>query len=266
MFQTQEPLLRHQTLLIIYVVVILLFIAVFAIIFFIAFQKRKNKLLMERIEAKQKYEKELATSQLEIQEQTFKNIAWELHDNVGQLLSVVNLQLNMLKNSIPEGFHEQVSETKGVVSEAVQEIRSLSKILNHDVVLKNGLVTSLNIEIERFNRLQFLDASFNIKGEIVGLDNENEILIFRILQEFLSNVIKHAKASKLSVTLDYKEDSLIINAFDDGVGFNISEKTKSSGMQTMKARADLLEADFSLTSEIGKGTKLYLKYPYKYES
>jgi len=257
---------KEDVLLIIYFVAIIFLLVSFVIIFFVAFQRRKNKLLLAQLEAKQKFEKELATSQLEIQEQTFKNIAWELHDNVGQLLSVVNLQLNMLKNTIPNDFHEQVTETKGVVSEAVQEIRSLSKILNHDVVLKNGLVTSLNIELERFNRLQFLDASFNINGEIVALDNENEILIFRILQEFLSNVIKHAKASKLSVNLDYGEDALIINAVDDGVGFNTSEKTKSSGMQTMKARAELLEANFSLTSNIGEGTKLYLKYPYKYES
>ncbi len=253
---------KEEVLLIVYFVAIIFLLVSFVIIFFVAFQRRKNKLLMEKLEAKQKFEKELATSQLEIQEQTFKNIAWELHDNVGQLLSVVNLQLNMLNNTIPNEFHEQVTETKGVVSEAVQEIRSLSKILNHDVVLKNGLVTSLNIELERFNRLQFLDASIKINGEIVALDNENEILIFRILQEFLSNVIKHAKASKLSVTLEYEENSLIINAVDDGVGFNISEKTHSSGMQTMQARAKLLKAEFSLNSEIGKGTKLYLKYPY----
>lgn len=257
---------KEEVLLIVYFVAVIFLLVSFVIIFFIAFQRRKNKLLMERLEAKQIYEKELAASQLEIQEQTFKNIAWELHDNVGQLLSVVNLQLNILNNTIPKEFHEQVSETKGVVSEAVQEIRSLSKTLNNDVILKNGLVTSLNIEIERFNRLKFLDASFNIKGEVVILDNENEILIFRILQEFLSNVIKHAKASKLSVNLDYKEHSLIINGIEDGVGFNISEKNQSSGMQTMKARADLLEAEFSLISEIGSGTKLYLKYPYKYES
>lgn len=257
---------REEVLLIVYFVAIIFLLVSFVIIFFVAFQRRKNKLLLAQLEAKQKFEKELATSQLEIQEQTFKNIAWELHDNVGQLLSVVNLQLNMLKNNIPNEFDDQITETKGVVSEAVQEIRSLSKILNHDVVLKNGLVTSLNIELERFNRLQFLDASFTIKGEIVALDNENEILIFRILQEFLSNVIKHAKASKLIVTLNYKENSLIINAVDDGVGFNKSEKTQSSGMQTMKARAELLKADFSLKSKLGEGTKLYLKYPYKYEN
>ncbi len=266
MLQEQEPLLKQEILLIIYFIAILLFLVVFAIVFVIAFQRRKNKLLMEHMETKQKFEKELTNSQLEIQEQTFKNIAWELHDNVGQLLSVVNIQLNMLLSSTPDEYHNQIKETKGVVSETVQEIRSLSKILNHDVVLKNGLVQSLKIELERFNRLKYLEASFQIDGEVVPLKSENEILIFRILQEFLSNVMKHAKASKLVVNLDYKEEALIINAKDDGVGFDTLQKTESSGMQTMKGRAELLKADFSLTSKIGEGTNLYLKYPYKYDS
>ena len=72
------------------------------ILFFIAFQKRKNKLLLQQFKARQQFEKELANSQLEIQEQTFKNIGWELHDNVGQLLSVASMQLNMALIKAPE--------------------------------------------------------------------------------------------------------------------------------------------------------------------
>ncbi len=256
---------REEILLIGYFIGVILLLVLFVVVFFIAFQKRKNKFLIERIETKQKFDKEIEKSKLEIQEQTFKNIAWELHDNVGQLLSVVNIQLNMLMHRTPDIFHEQINETKGVVKDAVHEIRSLSKTLNNDVILKNGLVTSINLELERFNKLSFLDAKFSIDGNERLIKSSDEIIIFRILQEFLSNVIKHAKAKKLVVTLYYKEHILEIVASDNGVGFDTKRRTDSSGMETMRSRAELINADFSINSNIGDGTTLVLKYPYNNE-
>ncbi|MCB0451547.1 MAG: histidine kinase [Aequorivita sp.] len=263
MLTEKGPLLPQEKLLIVYFIAVLLFFTIFSIVFVVAFQRRKNKFLKERYEAEQRYQRELSDSQIEIQEQTLKNIAWELHDNVGQLLSVANIQLNVLMNAIPKSFHDQVSETKSIVQETVQEIRTLSKVLNNDVVLKNGLLKSLQMELDRFNRLDYLKATLKISGDIVPLNNASEIIVFRILQEFLSNVIKHAKASKLFVHLDYQEKALEIVAEDDGVGFDVSQKTNSSGMETMHSRAELLNAKFSIVSEIGKGTRLFIKYPYK---
>ncbi len=263
MLTEKGPLLPQEKLLIVYFIAVLLFFTVFAVVFVIAFQRRKNKFLKERYEAEQRYQRELADSQIEIQEQTLKNIAWELHDNVGQLLSVANIQLNVLMNAVPESFYDQINETKGIVQETVQEIRSLSKVLNNDVVLKNGLLASLQVELDRFRRLGYLDASLKITGDIIPINSASEIIVFRILQEFLSNVLKHARASKLFVHLDYKEKTLDISAIDDGVGFDTSVKTDSSGMETMGSRAALVNADFSIVSEIGKGTKLFLSYPYK---
>lgn len=263
MLTEKGPLLPQEKLLIVYFIAVLLFFTVFVVVFVIAFQRRKNKFLKERYEAEQRYHRELADSQIEIQEQTLKNIAWELHDNVGQLLSVANIQLNVLMNAAPASFHGQIGETKSVIRETVQEIRSLSKVLNNDVVLKNGLLASLQVELDRFKRLGYLDASLKITGDVIPINSASEIIVFRIIQEFLSNVLKHARASKLFVHLDYKEKTLDISAVDDGVGFDASIKTDSSGMETMSSRAALISADFSIVSEIGKGTQLFLSYPYK---
>src|SRR5699024_10025689 len=145
----------------------------------------------------QEYEKELSKSQIEIQENVLKNIAWELHDNVGQLLSVANMQLNMLYSHLPEQYGVEIDEIQEIIKQSVQEIRSLSKVLNNDVVLKNGLIKTLEIEIDRLNRLKYLNASMTVEGEEIVLDNSAEIIIFRIIQECLSNILKHAKASKL---------------------------------------------------------------------
>jgi len=254
---------KEEILLIVYFITVIFLLVIFVVVFFIAFQRRKNKLLKERYEVAQRYQTELANSRIEIQEQTLKNIAWELHDNVGQLLSVANMQLNILKQTVPVDFHSQIVDTKGVIQESVQEIRSLSKVLNNDVVLKNGLLESLQLEMDRFKRLGYLEVSLEIVGDVVPIDKASEIIIFRILQEFLSNVLKHAKASNLFVSLEYKEDFLEITATDDGIGFDTSLKTSSSGMETMKSRAALLKASFSITSNPKNGTKLFLKYNYK---
>jgi signal transduction histidine kinase len=253
---------QKEILLIGYFVAVIFLFLVFVLVFFFTFQKRKNKFLIERLENEQKFDKEIEKSKLEIQEQTLKNIAWELHDNVGQLLSVVNIQLNMLSFDVPLKNQEQITETKGVVNDAVQEIRTLSKILNNDVILKNGLATSLKLELDRFNKLKFIEAEFVLEGDIHPIKSSDEIIIFRILQEFFSNVIKHAKAKKLVVHLSYKNDALEIYANDDGVGFDSNQHTVSSGLVTMKSRASLIKADISIISEISKGTSLHLKYPY----
>jgi len=254
---------KEEILLLVYVVAVLLFLGAFVVVFFVAFQRRKNKLLLERLEEMQRFEKELANTQLEIQEQTLKNIAWELHDNVGQLLSVANIQLNMMMTADCKDIQKELKETKDVISATVQEVRSLSKTLNSDVIQNNGLVKSIKVELERFNRLNFLFADFKIEGQEVKINSENEIIIFRILQEFFSNVIKHAKADNLFVFLSYKEHTLEIIAEDNGVGFDTSAKSESSGMHNMKNRAKLLDAEFSLTSTPNKGTKIFLSYPIK---
>ncbi|MBX2829469.1 MAG: sensor histidine kinase [Flavobacteriaceae bacterium] len=253
---------KEEILLILYLIAVVFFLAAFVVIFLVAFQRRKNKLLLEKYEAQQRFQQELASSRLEIQEQTFKNIAWELHDNVGQLLSVANLQLNMLLTAPVDDLREQIGETKDVIVATVEEVRSLSKTLNTEVVLNNGLVESVKTELERFNRLNFLHADLKIEGEETVIKKEDEIIIFRILQEFFSNVIKHAKANKLFVHLGYDTNQLQIVAEDDGEGFDTTKKSGNSGLQNMKSRASLLGADLILSSQPGDGTQLRLTYPY----
>ncbi|WP_339697459.1 histidine kinase [uncultured Marixanthomonas sp.] len=256
---------KEERLLIIYFIAILVLTVVVSVVFFIAFQRRKNKLLLRQAEQKRQFENEISKSRIEIQEQTLKNIAWELHDNIGQLLSVANIQLNMILPTLPTEFHNQLLETKSVVQETVTEVRSLSKTLNNDVVYKNGLVESLKVELERFNRLDFLNATLEITGKIKEIDRTNEIIIFRILQEFSTNVLKHARATELFVHLNYTETFFQIEARDNGIGFDMSEQKGNSGMETMKSRAELLKAQFSIDSKKQEGTILRLNYPYKNE-
>ncbi|WP_236002785.1 sensor histidine kinase [Luteirhabdus pelagi] len=257
---------KEERLLILYFIIVLVFAIGVVIVLFITFQRRKNKLLLNQLAQKAAYEEEISRTKVEIQEQTLKNIAWELHDNIGQLLSVTNIQLNMLHGILPSEFQQPLNETRGIVKDTVKEVRNLSKTLNNDVISKNGLVPSLEVELERYDRLNFLKTTFMVEGEEVSLPGVDEIIIFRILQEFSNNTLKHAKATTLSIHLKFTPQNLEIMAADNGVGFDTSKISLNSGMETMQSRAQLLNASYSLTSIPNQGTKLSLTYPYKDET
>lgn len=255
---------REAILVLIFFIITIFILILFIVVFSILFHRRKNKLLLQQIEAEKTYEQELAKSQIEIQENILKNIGWELHDNVGQLLSVANLQLSMLSNQLSPEHAKEITQTKEIIKQTVQEIRSLSKVLNNDVILKNGLISTLKTEIERINRLQYLKAAIFIEGTERKVGNSEEIIIFRIIQECLSNILKHAKASELSLYLYFEKKFLNIVLTDDGIGFNISKRYDGSGMETIRNRALLIHADLEVLSKIGKGTTISLKYYYKH--
>ncbi len=230
-------------------------LVVTVIILFSVFSTRKNKLLFEQATEKENFNKELTKTQIEIREETLRHISWELHDNIGQLMTLAKIQVQMLGEK-PENLDE-ASETIGT---AINELRSLSKMINPEALNKMSLPDALTLEIERFNRLKFIKSTIKISGIPINFDTQREIIIFRILQEFFSNTIKHSKAKNLDVILKYSDDNLIIKAIDDGVGFNSKTPKAGIGLTNMTNRAKLINATLVITSENIAGTQLCLTY------
>lgn len=242
---------------------VLLTLLITIVILFVFFQKRKLKFILEKKEAEKKYMEEIAKSQIEIQEQALQNMSWELHDNIGQLLSVARMHINILGTQLAEENKEKLNEVSEIVGKSLQEIRLLSKTMNTEIIQNMGLVKSIEVELDRFNKLNFLAATLNIQGEERSLDIKEEIILFRILQEFFSNAIKHSKAKNLEVNLNFKDDQLLISAKDDGVGFEDGEIEKGSGLINMRSRAAIINTEFAMKSAKNKGVSLTLSYPYK---
>ncbi len=254
---------KEDILLIIYFILVILFLAGFTILFFITYQRRKNKILQEKYDAEQKFRSELSSARLEIQEETLKNVSWELHDNIGQLLSVASMQTNILSKKVSEENKNGVVEVKNLVASSLTEIRALSRSLNNEVIDQVGLKASVKNELDRFNRLQVLEAEFELKGEPCEIKPEHSVILFRIMQEYFSNVIKYAGASRMKVSFEYSGDFLEIRADEDGRGFKMEEKQSGSGLLNMRSRAEMINTEFNLKSSIGSGTSLSLKYPTK---
>ena len=231
-------------------------LCIIIVFLFIIFQKKKNVLLLKQAEDKKQFEKEISESQVEIREQILRNISWELHDNIGQLLTLAKIQLQ----SISEHPNNAI-ELKDNLTTILSEVRSLSKVINPDFISNIKLEDAIQLEVNRFNRLNYITSSFIVEGEHFDIDSKSEIIIFRVLQEFFSNTIKHSKASVLNVSLHYLENSIQIFAEDNGAGFDMSTICQTGiGLSTMKKRGALINADITIDSAINKGTRLSINY------
>ena len=258
----EQTIKKEEIALIGYMTLVVVLLATMVIVFFVAFQKRKNKLLLDTLKQQKQFEETVAKTGEEIQEQTLKYIGEELHDNIGQLLSLASMQMGMLGVKIAEEIKEPYLETQKIIKESLQEVRALSKSLNTDVIQNRGFEKSIKAEIERLNRMKLIAADLIIAGDVIPFENKKDgIILFRILQEFISNTVKHSKAAELNISLDYNQKQLIIKAKDDGCGFIMDEVNDSSGLLNMKNRAELTESSYNLISKPNEGTELTIIYP-----
>jgi signal transduction histidine kinase len=248
-------------LLVIGSTLVVLLLGATLILLFLFIQKKKKEYLIEKRIFKESFNLELAKSQNEIRERALENLSWEIHDNVGQLLSVSKMQLNRLEMKVSDNNKKALNEVTELVSKSLQDLRALSKSLNPISIKNIGLLKALELEIDRYNRLNFVKASLEVINKPFRLDKEKETILFRIVQEFITNAIKHAKASELNVTLLYENNDLEIMVKDNGVGFDINKKSAKSGigLLNMKGRAELIKAAFNMTSKKGEGTTGYIR-------
>lgn len=244
--------------IIIYSAFILFVVVTIFVTLFILFQKRKTQLIIKEKENEMRLETTLRNSELEINENALKNISWELHDNVGQLLSLARLEINVLLSS-KTIEPDKLKEVSDIIGNALQEIRTLSRTLNAEYINRIGLQESIKSELDRFNRLNFINAKINIEGTPFDLPNKDEIILFRMIQEFFSNTIKHAQATEMNVDLNYKKNQLTICVKDNGIGFDTNQGIKGSGLINMESRAKLINTKFDLHSD-ENGTRIKIVY------
>jgi signal transduction histidine kinase len=228
---------------------------------FFVFNRKRLKFIIEKQEAQRQVEFEFAKIRIENQEHLLKNISWELHDNIGQLLSVSKMQLSMLPDRKNESDKKIVNDTIDIISRVLEDIRSLSKSLNTESIGFMGLTKATGFEIERLNRLKFINAKFEIRGDIVKLENDDEIVIFRIIQELMSNVIKHAKASDFEIVFYFEKDVLKITATDNGVGMKTKTENYGLGLKNIVSRINLLGGSINFENRKEGGLRTNIECP-----
>ncbi|MFC5626524.1 sensor histidine kinase [Algoriphagus winogradskyi] len=212
----------------------------------------QNRQKMDQI--KSEHEKTLLNIENEIQQETLTYIGRELHDNIGQLLSLAKLNFGSLKENKRE-------EGKEILSQAIQEVRGLSKQLNLDWVETLSINEFIAQQLERIQNTGFCEASLEADLELLDLPKDHKLVLIRVIQESLNNAIKHASPDKIHVSIYENGSSKHILIKDDGKGFDTSQDSQGSGMFNLRKRMETIGGQFELNSVIGKGTEITLTLP-----
>ncbi|HUQ97435.1 MAG TPA: 7TM diverse intracellular signaling domain-containing protein, partial [Chitinophagaceae bacterium] len=212
----------------------------------------RNLYLKEKEDLKYSFDKLLLESKFEIQEQTLKNISQEIHDNIGQVLTLVKVNLTNIDPGQTPLLENQLTDSRELVGKAIRDLRNLSKSLNTDYVMDMGLVKSIEYELEQIKKLGGYKTALKMDGDIYRIEPQRELILFRIYQEIVNNIIKHAAASSISVVLEYQPALFVLSVSDNGKGFDVQavmnrSEGKGMGIRNMYSRAALIGAGFDIT-------------------
>jgi len=246
-------------------IALLLVVFIISALFF--YQRRQQKQEREIVSLKEEYQKELFSSQLEMQEYTMKQLGVELHDNIKQKLAAIQLNLTLLPIEPDSDLYSEIKENSDFLKNTIEEIRELSHSLSTDRILHIGLLESIEKEVSRLGKIKTLTIHYNcqVSGSYFG--GQTDTFIFRIFQEVLQNILKHAKASEINIEVFEKDVTLfVISIQDNGVGFDVEANKKQTketgiGLTNMFNRAKLIGGNINIESEIGKGTRVSLVLP-----
>ena len=243
------------------IIILIGFIAVILLLY----QKKQNLFNVKLEGIKANYDKELLKTQLEIQEYTFQYISREIHDNIGQFISLAKLHLNTLEIKENAAATQRVDDAVELLTRALDELRDLSRSLSSEIIRNGGLTKAIEQLVAQLQKLAIGEVVYEISGDYQFLDEQKEIFILRILQEAINNVIRHSRATHIKILLTYENNSLILTIRDDGVGFNttiIHDQKNTSGLSNMMKRANMIDAVFHIESAVKNGTEITIVVPY----
>jgi len=203
---------------------------------------------------------------LEGQEKEREKIAKDLHDNLGSLMATLKLNVEHLKfkNKATNPDDTKLFEkTEELITEAYLEIRNIAHTKNAGVIANQGLVPAIQNIVKNINFSDKIAVSFIPFGMNKRIDNALEVSIFRMIQELLTNIIKHAKATKATIQLTQHTDSINILVEDNGKGFDLDAVTNQNGMglTQIERKVEALGGTFTIDSFPEKGTTLILDIP-----
>jgi two-component system, NarL family, sensor kinase len=241
---------------------VILLLAVFIILIVVQQLRRKQKHLLEKQQLQAQYQQGILETQLEIQEQTLKIISGEIHDNIGQTLSLVKLNLNTLPLLIDDTVRKKVETAREQVTKAINDLRDLGRNLHGDKIAEIGLEEAIAGQLKIIqNSGQFVTV-LDITGTCHPLEPRLQMVLFRMTQELLNNAVKHSGATQITVTLSFTMSGITLSVSDNGVGFDpqrLNAGQTGIGLTNIYNRAGLISANVCVRSSPGIGTTISIE-------
>ncbi len=243
-------------------------ITLFAVYFIIFLTVHKNKQRQNAVEKQRlqhQYESQLLNSRLEIQEETLNRVSMEIHDNICQNLGAIKHQLSGIIQN-PEPQLSLLGDLSTSLSGSISQLRDVSHILNKNHIHIIGLLTAIEEEINFQRSLHPVTFQLDVQGDNDNLPDNTELLLFRVMQEAISNSIKHGNATAINISINYAPDKFEMNIKDNGSGFDMNhhDASKGIGLLNMRQRIELVKGNISITSAPQQGTEIKISITHKY--
>jgi PAS domain S-box-containing protein len=206
-----------------------------------------------------------------IREEERTAIAREIHDEFGQVLSALKMNLTAIERKLQNGekrlnrqeIIDELNDSKDIIAHTVKDVRRLITELRPDVLDLHGLLAALQWQNDEFSSRTNIVSELFSNVDDVNFDQDINIAVFRIFQEALNNIAKHAKATKVRIDIKKQKKEFVLKIKDDGIGFDlkISDKKQTFGLLGMRERTLLCGGEMDVISKKGKGTELQFKIP-----
>lgn len=245
--------------------VIFLIAPLFLIVYVNLYNRRKKKHAEEKESLKQAFDTELLKTQMEVQEQTLKTIGYDLHDNIGQLLGLTVMTLGSINIRDTEKAGEKVAAAEALAKRAVKELRALSRLLHGEELLHRGLVDAIAFELEYLERSDLFKISYTHPDTPLPPLADKVTIVFRLFQEILNNIVRHAQANEIVINLATAGNVLTLSIQDNGSGFDVTDIMKQHrgmGLQNIQKRAGMIGGQAQIQSAPGAGTTIKITIPY----
>ncbi len=240
--------------------IIFVLITGITIVFYLARRERIKQQIMA-VETRLLYEKELRKVESEVSEKLLQHVAVELHDNIAQYHTAMNVQIENLKIDYPN-MTNIIAPLESYLDEVTKQIRALGRTLNSEFISKIGLIKAIEIEVPRLSALRRFKVNWSNESNHLNLTKETELLIFRSFQEIVQNALRHANASNLTITVKGNYNQFEIMIKDDGCGFDVQtllNSNNASGVSNILKRMQLAGLDCKIQSTIGNGCEYIIK-------
>ncbi|MEM8557919.1 MAG: ATP-binding protein [Bacteroidota bacterium] len=225
----------------------------------------------DRLEAQEELQRsrtalrELAAHLQSVREQERRRISREVHDVLGQALTALRLNVGWLAQRLPDEppIAKRVATTEALIDDTIKHVRQIAAQLRPGVLDDFGLVSAMEWYTEQFTAQAEIPVIFEAAPDVDETEIAGEVAtaLFRILQEALTNVARHAQATRVTVALDLDQDRLCLRVRDDGVGMDPQRQTRTLGLLGMRERALILDGTVEITSAPGRGTTLAAEVP-----
>jgi Amt family ammonium transporter len=206
---------------------------------------------------------------MDTQEQERVKLARDLHDGVGQSLAALKLQLGIIANKVRiehknSPLNSQVERTVHLTTETIEEIRGVLFNLKPDILQKKGLDIAIEVLLKNLEKTSGIQFEFNRLAEFPVWEDTTVLNLYRVVQECLTNILKHAQATEVNVTFTRLRSNLyLFQISDNGRGFNTAEVHVGLGLSSMQDRLKMLGGKLQIITEKGNGTTLMMEVPYE---